>query len=80
VNPSERSSGPNTVITSKGESRTYEESEADDRLFRMNVDNSEKIVPHVWSFKQWAIQSVELKYAIETMSRQNSETTAVQAQ
>jgi len=53
--------------------------EAHDRLFRMNVDNSEKIVPHVWSFKQWAIQSVELKYAIETMSRQNSETTAVQA-
>ena len=80
MNPSERFFGPNTVITSRGESRTHEEIEADNRLFRMNVDNSEKIVPHVWSFKQWAIQSVELKYAIETMSRQNSETTAVQAQ
>jgi len=53
--------------------------EADDSLFRMNVDNSEKIVPHVWSFKQWALQSVELKYAIETMSRHDSESTAVHA-
>jgi hypothetical protein len=79
VNPLEKSSGLSTVITSRGEFRIYDRGKADDRLFRMNVDNSEKIVPHVWSFKQWAIQSVELKYAIETMSRQNSETTAVQA-
>jgi hypothetical protein len=51
---------------------------ADVRLFRINVTQSEKIVPHVWSFKQWAAQSVELKYAIESMSRQDSEGTAVQ--
>lgn len=50
------------------------------RLFRLNVDQAEKIVPHVWSFKQWAAQSVELKYAIETMSRQDSDSTAVQSQ